>query len=253
MLFDDFVCNVKILTVLKLSWDHCDADAAPRNFHAISFRTKGSACCTCAANQVELNSGDIMFVPENIGYHIKANNEELYVIHFESKEKVAHKLEKFQFDDYIKIQRLFSSCYDAWIKKDAGYYFKVLSIFYNILEIMLSSTLSLQIDKSYLEIKPAIDYLHIHFCDTDISVKKLCNIVHMSDTWFRKLFFLHYHTTPIKYINQLRISYAKELIESGFYKIEQISGMTGFEDSKYFSTVFKHHTGCSPSIYKKLQ
>lgn len=96
-----------------------------------------------------------------------------------------------------------------------------------------------------------MDYLHGNFTDSDLSVLTLCKIAHLSDTWFRKLFYNCYQITPVKYINNLRISYAKELIESGYYKIEQIAGMAGFDDAKYFSTVFRQHTGLSPADYRK--
>lgn len=253
MLFEDLVCNVKILTVLKLSWDHSDANAAPRKYHAFSFREKGNACYTAGAEQTRVRDGDILFVPENLGYHIKAEHEELYVIHFELTEKKQNCLEVFHVEDCVKAKRLFALCYDVWNQKKPGYYFKCLSIFYNILELMNVSAMDTLMEEDYLKIKPAVNYLHMHFSDSDCSVLKLCSMVQMSDTWFRKLFYKYYGTTPVKYINHLRISHAKELIESGYYKIEQIAEMAGFEDSKYFSTVFKQYTGCSPADYKKQQ
>lgn len=250
MLFDDFICNIKILAVLKLSWDSSDADAAPRKFHALSFRVAGNASYTCAENTVYVHAKDLLFVPENVGYHIKADKEELYVIHFELKEKEQNTLEPFHIADISKIQRLFATCYEVWNKKEPGYYFKALSIFFNILSLIVSSSVENLADESYQQLKPAIDYLHTHFSDTDCSVLTLCRLVNMSDTWFRKLFLKYYGTTPVKYINTLRINYAKELIDSGYYKIEQISEKTGFGSSKYFSTTFKQYAGCSPSDYK---
>lgn len=251
MFFDDFVCNVKILSVLKISWEQSDAVAHPRQYHALSFRTKGNATYTWNSNCLHIHSGEILFVPKDLGYHIQGIDEELYVIHFELTEKNQDMLELFQVADTSKIQRLFSNCYDVWNKKESGYYFKALSIFYNILHAITVSSSEKLNDPSYLELKPAIDYLHSHFSDTSCSVLTLCHLVGMSDTWFRKLFLKQFNTTPIKYINALRIGYAKELIESGYYKIEQISEMAGFGDSKYFSTTFKQYAGCSPSDYKK--
>ena len=250
MLLDGFVCNAKILTVLKMTWEQSDADAAPRNFHAFSFRTKGNAHYTFKETELSVHNSDLLFVPENVGYHIKAQNEELYVIHFELPEKVQNHLELFHIEDYTKAQKLFENCYEIWTKKEPGYYFKTLSIFYNILGLISVSLLNTQTDELHQKLKPAMDYLHAHYTDSELSVLTICDAAHISDTWFRKLFFKCYHTTPVKYINDLRISYAKELLESGYYKIEQISGMVGFDDAKYFSTVFKYYTGLSPTDYK---
>ena len=94
-----------------------------------------------------------------------------------------------------------------------------------------------------------MSYLHAHFTDPELSVLTLCDVAQLSDTWFRKLFFKCYGIKPVTYINTLRINYAKELLESDYYKVEEIARMTGFEDAKYFSTVFKRYTGCPPSGY----
>lgn len=253
MLLDNFVCNVKILTVLKISWDSSNADAAPRNFHAFSFRINGNAHYTVEGAELFVHTGDLLFVPENVGYHIAAQKEELYVIHFELPEKVQNHLELFHLEDYTKAKKLFENCYEVWTKKEPGYYFKALSIFYNILGMMSISCLNIQTDELHQKIEPAIDYLHAHYTDSNLSVLTLCDAAHMSDTYFRKLFLKCYGTKPISYINTLRIEYAKELLESGYYKIETIAKMAGFEDPKYFSTIFKHYTGLSPLQYKKEQ
>ena len=132
MLFENFSSNIKILTVLKLSWNSSDADAAPRKFHAISFRVKGNAHYQLEKSEIHSTSGDILFVPEDVGYHITAEEEELFVIHFEMPELKQDMMEVFHATDYYKVKGLFTSCYEEWNKKEPGYYLKVLSIFFHI-------------------------------------------------------------------------------------------------------------------------
>ena len=69
----------------------------------------------------------------------------------------------------------------------------------------------------------------------------------MSDTYFRKLFFQNFKTTPLKYINKLKLEYAKELLCSNYYTIEEVSEKCGFENINYFSTFIKKQTGVPPS------
>lgn len=52
-------------------------------------------------------------------------------------------------------------------------------------------------------------------------------------------------------IKEARMKKAAELLLTGMYSIADVADMTGFADSKYFSTVFGKHYGCSPSKYKK--
>lgn len=50
---------------------------------------------------------------------------------------------------------------------------------------------------------------------------------------------------------KLRMNYAKRLISTTFYSIDEISRMTGYTDALYFSRVFKKHCGLSPQTFRK--
>lgn len=250
MLLDDLICDVKILTVRKLAWNNTDADVSPRKFSALSLRIKGDAALSAAGETVCPQTGDILFVPENLGYYVKSEAEEIYVIHFKSNSKFDEKIELFPKPDFAKLSKLFSLCYEIWNKKEQGYYFKTLSVFYNIIEILSKSSVKELYDETYLKLMPAMDYLKTHFNKHDLSVITLANLVNISDTHFRKLFFEIYHTTPKKYINDMRISYAKELIESKYYTLSEVSEMAGFNDVKYFYTVFKKYANMQPTAFK---
>ena len=72
----------------------------------------------------------------------------------------------------------------------------------------------------------------------------------MSSTYFRKQFSSVFHTTPLKYINQLRLTYAEELLQSDYYTIEEIAEKCGFNNINYFSLFIKKQTGYPPSVYR---
>lgn len=57
--------------------------------------------------------------------------------------------------------------------------------------------------------------------------------------------------TYLDFLNKYRVQQAIKLLETGTYKIYEISEMTGFSDYKYFSTVFKKYTDRSPSDFVK--
>jgi len=71
----------------------------------------------------------------------------------------------------------------------------------------------------------------------------------MSDTYFRKLFVENFAVTPLKYINNLRLNYAIELLSSGYYSISEISDKCGFDSIYYFRAFIKKETGNAPSFY----
>jgi YesN/AraC family two-component response regulator len=55
----------------------------------------------------------------------------------------------------------------------------------------------------------------------------------------------------IDYFTKMKINEAKRLIRETKYNFFEISEMLLFTNSHYFSTIFKKHTGMTPSQYKK--
>jgi AraC family L-rhamnose operon regulatory protein RhaS len=56
--------------------------------------------------------------------------------------------------------------------------------------------------------------------------------------------------TPVRYLNQLRLTHAAQSLLSSRQGITEIAFASGFEDSNYFSTVFRQEYGESPSQYR---
>ena len=54
----------------------------------------------------------------------------------------------------------------------------------------------------------------------------------------------------IEYVNQQKIEEAKRLLRESTLKLYEISDMLGFNNSFYFSRVFKKVTGMTPKDYR---
>ena len=54
-----------------------------------------------------------------------------------------------------------------------------------------------------------------------------------------------------EYVMDKRMEYAGELLKSTSYKVAEISGMAGFENAEYFSSLFKAKFGMTPTQYRK--
>lgn len=251
MLFLNEKFSVDILSVLLLDWQSNQVEVPPRPYDAISFRIKGSAEFSDGKTTLFARDNDILFMPAGVRYHITSQYEKLIVIHFDLEGKKQNNFEVISPDNIEVLKELFLSIYNTWIKKKTGYELKTLSIFYRILEkIFIMQTVN-AFGNNYEKIKPAVRYLNEHYTENGLTVEMLAEITNMSDTYFRKLFYKEFGKTPNKYINSLKISYAIELLNSGYYSVEQIAEKSGFCDAKYFSKTFKFCTGFSPSQYQK--
>lgn len=91
-------------------------------------------------------------------------------------------------------------------------------------------------------------YIDNHY-NEEISLQSVSEHVCLSPTYFSSVFKEVVGETFIEYLIKTRIEKAKELLLSGDYKIYEIANKVGYEDRRYFSEVFKKHTGLNPAEY----
>ncbi len=68
-------------------------------------------------------------------------------------------------------------------------------------------------------------------------------------SYLGSIFKSYYEVTPIEYVVQKRMEEGKKLLETGEMKIKEVAAWLGYEDSLYFSKVFKRVIGMSPKDY----
>lgn len=84
-----------------------------------------------------------------------------------------------------------------------------------------------------------------------ISLEDLAKIAIVSKSKLILAFKDAYNTTPIKFINQVRLEKAKSLLLNSASSIGEISEMVGFQRLHYFSRYFKSHEALSPVEYRQ--
>lgn len=94
-------------------------------------------------------------------------------------------------------------------------------------------------------------YLEEHFMES-IGSDKLQQVFGYNKTYISNVFSEVFGMPPGKYLAKLRIDKAIVLIfERPELSLRQIAELVGYEDSLYFSKVFKNATGLSPREYKE--
>jgi len=244
------IFSAKILSVLQLDWEKNDVYVPPRPYSALSIRTKGSAIFTDDRRSLSANDLDILFMPAGVGYHLQSGAEQLIVVHFDIPEVKHNCFEVFSPSNADAFLDIFTAMNRIWQQKKPGYYLRCTAMLYRLLEMLLFQESNTADNTDSERIKPAVRYIHEHYRDSQLTVYDLCRLLGISDTYFRKLFFRVYGTTPNRYINNLRITYAEELLLSGYYTVEDVAERAGFCDAKYFSTVFKKLRGYPPRRIK---
>lgn len=103
--------------------------------------------------------------------------------------------------------------------------------------------------KKYAVIAPAVELIHQCYTSTVPTVAELAELCGITPEYLRILFNKKYGKSPIKYINDLRFSRARELLDSGLYTVTDVALLAGFSTASYFSKEFKKKYGISPSRY----
>lgn len=98
-------------------------------------------------------------------------------------------------------------------------------------------------------IREAETFMHKSFA-MDLSVENLAARVNMSPRTFIRRFKDATGRLPGKYMQILRISVAKDMLEDGARSVQAVSSATGYEDVAFFRTLFKRLTGMTPGQYR---
>jgi two-component system, response regulator YesN len=90
-----------------------------------------------------------------------------------------------------------------------------------------------------------------HHLSENITIKKLADNVYLNPTYLCEIFKAQTGETVLNYVTNARLKKAKELLEKTDLKIYDVATNVGYQDTKYFSRLFRQWTNQSPSQYRE--
>lgn len=93
-------------------------------------------------------------------------------------------------------------------------------------------------------------YIQTHFSEK-LTLEQLAQVHNVSVTQLKRVFGTEVGGGVMAYLAAVRIREAKRLIREGNLSMSQIAEAVGFSGIHYFSTVFKKHTGMTPTEYAR--
>lgn len=97
---------------------------------------------------------------------------------------------------------------------------------------------------------PAMQYMAAHYGDVGLSNALLAGRCNISEAYFRRLFTEAYQKTPHRYLLDMRLSRAKQLLCEGCLSISGIAEQCGFSSPYHFCRAFREQTGMTPTAYR---
>ena len=247
--------DFKILSVLRITFPVSFRYSPERSYHALIFRIRGKAEVVKGDDRIRLNKNDITFVPEGYDYNINTlSEEEVVVIHFKASFENTPPITNMRSIHPEAFALLFDKLLATWQTRPCGFVYRMDSLFLSILEQIERQTIEMHSDSIEFRIQNSVGLIHENIATPSFSIEKLAAEAGYCVSYFRRVFHAEMGASPKEYMIALRIRHATALLESGYYSVEQVAELSGFDSAKYFSTVFKRNTGRTPSSYfsKKL-
>lgn len=93
-------------------------------------------------------------------------------------------------------------------------------------------------------------YMKENFSDHDITLSSVAKVANVSAPYFSGVFSQQMGKTFVEYLTELRMEQARELLRCTDKSSGEIAYEVGYNDSHYFSFLFKKVNGCSPRDYR---
>ncbi len=187
------------------------------------------------------------------------------ISHFYSRNNSSIKfLEIIQKNSNQKVNNLLSQIVYLYENNQIGLKQQIDDLFIEISELIVQEQLSIdnnfmnlkvvkhdtkrELYKSIIETK---EYLIDNFRDR-ISLEIISRDIGISKYYLHRLFREINGNTPLEYLKIIRLEKAKNKLQYSKDSIFEIAFKCGFDNTAYFSNVFKKHFGLSPTQYRKV-
>ncbi|MDF2813979.1 MAG: two-component system response regulator [Paenibacillus sp.] len=100
----------------------------------------------------------------------------------------------------------------------------------------------------------AVDYINRGYSKKSVSIKRAAKLAGITPTYFSKAFKEEMGVNFTRYIAELRMQKAIDLLDNPNTKVYEVAFAVGYSDYAHFEKMFKKNYGFSPSDYRnKLQ
>ncbi len=233
---------------------------------------KGIMRCVTVDGEFYAGEGDIIFInsytPHStyhettdshhtlLQFRLPSNNDSLikYISRFSDISGKSAVVFKNRSDMTKNIHQYFDAIIDEYTHKKP--YWSDY-IYANLLSLMatlrrnkiLSDTVNIKAEEIN-KLRPILEYIEQNY-SKELSTLSLSQMLNFNETYFCRLFKNIVGTTPVNYINYVRICEAEKLLRKDM-GISAVAEQTGFSSLSYFNRTFKKYNHYNPREYKKI-
>lgn len=259
---DNYNYSVTILTALKQEWEENDSFSCidkPKEKNLFLYLYGCSAEYTKKNGEVFIVlPGSIVYAPINAEYSVRffdvANNGCTYGINFllffEGEENIVFADDLMVISaDNINYKEHFSNITTDCSMSFAGTSQQKADMYTILAGIIKNERQNTK--KPLNKILNSTAYLEDY--ENNLSIKEIASLMHVSETYFRRMFKNRFGISPSEYRIRRKIEKAKLHLKYDEISITETAQLLGFIDTAYFTKMFKKITGITPSEYIRKQ
>lgn len=232
-----------------------------RSGYLIHYIISGKGFFQCENKIYHLSKGDAFLIKPNTLIYYEADNDEPWTytwIGFQGL-KIEAYLNRTTFMENLCVNynenEILKSCHEKMFKayqlvknRDLMMNSILYEYLYN-LSITFPKTDISQNEKHISYIEEALKYIESNYSE-QISINKIAKWLNLDRSYMYRLFKSITGISPQEYLLDFRIRKACDLLKNTGLTITNISRSVGYEDSLYFSRLFKNKKGKTPSEYR---
>ncbi len=255
---NDFLITEIVRAIYVSAGEYPEAvtDFGKTNSHTraneLTFQLSGEHDILYNNKWLHLKENSIFLLPEGEIKNYRLERKvpgDFIIIYFHADRPISEEAFCLESENFLKLRSLFQKAFALWSGKTEGYYFRCMSIAYEIIAQMQRQIYTPSRLQKLLE--PAIEEIMQKNTEEVISVAHLAEICGISIAYFNRIFCKCYGMSPKKYIIHKKIESAAELLSAEIFSITVISRKLGFANTGHFSRVFKNEMGITPTEYQK--
>lgn len=160
--------------------------------------------------------------------------------------------------EQVKLIKIFDKIYEQYHNKEAGFEMMILSnlnIFWaNWYQMLLPNLISYStpIDENLFIQRNMVSFIYKNYT-LKLSLKDIADSGNVCRSKCCEIFKKYLNKTPIGFLNTYRLEVSMRLLTDTQMSITEIALSCGFQSSSYYSEIFLHYKGCTPSNYRLQQ
>ena len=93
--------------------------------------------------------------------------------------------------------------------------------------------------------------IYLNYKDSDFFIDVIADVMHVSHSYVSKIFKQKTGMTAVKFLSEVRLKKAAELLNEKDYRVKELCAETGFNDELYFMKIFKKKYGLTVKEYRE--